>query len=110
MCIRLGDSTIEYSSEFRFYMTTKMRNPHYLPEIAVKVGWVGGWGPEIAVKLVGGWEGGRGGGGHMCCYMTTYGTQPTLPASDVYQGGVGGGLHGTLHPYTLHPYTLNPEP
>ena len=36
-CIRLGDSSIEYSSDFRFYMTTKLRNPHYLPEIAVKV-------------------------------------------------------------------------
>eukprot|EP00898_Chlorokybus_atmophyticus_P003847 jgi/Chlat1/4463/Chrsp29S04567 len=36
-CIRLGDATIEYSSDFRFYMTTKLRNPHYLPETAVKV-------------------------------------------------------------------------
>lgn len=37
MCIKLGDSTIEYSSDFRFYMTTKLRNPHYLPETSVKV-------------------------------------------------------------------------
>ena len=36
-CIRLGDSTVEYSAEFRFYITTKLRNPHYLPEVAVKV-------------------------------------------------------------------------
>ena len=36
-CIRLGDSTVEYSEEFRFYMTTKLTNPHYLPEVAVKV-------------------------------------------------------------------------
>lgn len=36
-CIRLGDATIEYSADFRFYITTKMRNPHYLPEVAVKV-------------------------------------------------------------------------
>ncbi|KAL7748727.1 hypothetical protein RI367_005881 [Sorochytrium milnesiophthora] len=35
--IRLGDSTIEYSSEFRFYVTTKLRNPHYLPELSTKV-------------------------------------------------------------------------
>ena len=35
--IKLGDSTIEYSPEFKFYMTTKLRNPHYLPETAVKV-------------------------------------------------------------------------
>lgn len=37
LCIKLGDSTIEYSLEFKFYITTKLRNPHYLPETAVKV-------------------------------------------------------------------------
>ncbi|PIK40096.1 putative dynein heavy chain 7, axonemal isoform X1 [Apostichopus japonicus] len=37
ICIRLGDSTIEYSQDFRFYVTTKLRNPHYLPETSVKV-------------------------------------------------------------------------
>nr|KAJ3423148.1 Dynein heavy chain 7, axonemal [Polyrhizophydium stewartii] len=36
-CIRLGDSTVEYSPEFRFYVTTKLRNPHYLPELSTKV-------------------------------------------------------------------------
>jgi dynein heavy chain, axonemal len=36
-CIRLGDATVEYSQDFKFYMTTKLRNPHYLPEVAVKV-------------------------------------------------------------------------
>jgi dynein heavy chain len=36
-CIRLGDTTVEYSDAFRFYMTTKLRNPHYLPEVSVKV-------------------------------------------------------------------------
>lgn len=36
-CLRLGDSTVEYSPEFRFYITTKLPNPHYLPEVAVKV-------------------------------------------------------------------------
>jgi dynein heavy chain len=35
--IRLGDATVEYSPDFRFYMTTKLRNPHYLPEVSVKV-------------------------------------------------------------------------
>lgn len=29
--IKLGDQTIEYSSKFFFYITTKYRNPHYLP-------------------------------------------------------------------------------
>ena len=37
MCIRLGDATIEYHDKFRFYITTKLRNPHYLPETSVKV-------------------------------------------------------------------------
>ncbi|XP_050461697.1 dynein axonemal heavy chain 7-like [Cataglyphis hispanica] len=37
LCIRLGDSIIEYSDRFRLYITTKLRNPHYLPEIVVKV-------------------------------------------------------------------------
>uniref|UniRef100_A0A8C2FTF9 Dynein, axonemal, heavy chain 12 n=1 Tax=Cyprinus carpio TaxID=7962 RepID=A0A8C2FTF9_CYPCA len=36
-CIRLGESVIEYSTDFRFYITTKLRNPHYLPELATKV-------------------------------------------------------------------------
>jgi len=37
MCIRLGENVIEYSSDFKLYITTKLRNPHYLPEIATKV-------------------------------------------------------------------------
>lgn len=35
--IRLGDNVIEYSQDFRLYITTRLRNPHYLPEISVKV-------------------------------------------------------------------------
>ncbi|XP_011298266.1 dynein heavy chain 7, axonemal-like [Fopius arisanus] len=37
LCIKLGDSVVEWNDKFRFYITTKLRNPHYLPEIAVKV-------------------------------------------------------------------------
>ncbi|CAF3079436.1 unnamed protein product [Rotaria socialis] len=37
LLIRLGDSDIEYDSNFKFYMTTKLSNPHYLPEICIKV-------------------------------------------------------------------------
>ena len=37
MCIRLGENVIEYSADFKLYITTKLRNPHYLPEIATKV-------------------------------------------------------------------------
>ncbi|XP_058809206.1 dynein axonemal heavy chain 6 [Phymastichus coffea] len=35
--IRLGDNDVEYDSNFRLYITTKMANPHYLPEICIKV-------------------------------------------------------------------------
>ncbi|XP_040611383.1 dynein heavy chain 3, axonemal [Mesocricetus auratus] len=35
--MRLGENIIEYSRDFKFYITTRLRNPHYLPEIAVKV-------------------------------------------------------------------------
>jgi dynein heavy chain len=35
--LRIGDSTVEYNPDFRFYVTTKLRNPHYLPEVSVKV-------------------------------------------------------------------------
>ena len=37
VCIRLGDTTVEYNDDFRFYITTKLRNPHYSPETSVKV-------------------------------------------------------------------------
>ncbi|XP_010005701.1 PREDICTED: dynein heavy chain 7, axonemal [Chaetura pelagica] len=30
-------STIKYAPDFCFYITTKLRNPHYLPEMSVKV-------------------------------------------------------------------------
>ncbi|PSN48405.1 hypothetical protein C0J52_12085 [Blattella germanica] len=35
--LKLGDNVLEYNAAFRFYITTRLRNPHYLPEIAVKV-------------------------------------------------------------------------
>eukprot|EP00055_Hartaetosiga_balthica_P018142 m.129163 g.129163 ORF g.129163 m.129163 type:complete len:2586 (+) comp9459_c1_seq4:2-7759(+) len=35
--IKLGENVIEYSREFRFYITTRLRNPHYMPEVAVKI-------------------------------------------------------------------------
>ena len=37
LSIRLGDTTVEYSEQFRFYITTKLRNPHYAPDICTKV-------------------------------------------------------------------------
>lgn len=36
--IRLGDATIEYDANFKLYLTTNLRNPHYAPEVCVKVG------------------------------------------------------------------------
>ena len=37
MTIKIGDSVIDYAKDFKFYMTTKLRNPHYLPEVSTKV-------------------------------------------------------------------------
>jgi len=37
LSVRLGDATVEYNKDFKFYITTKLRNPHYLPEVSVKV-------------------------------------------------------------------------
>merc|ERR1719191_2156708 len=37
LMMKLGDSTLEYAKDFKFYLTTKLRNPHYLPEVSVKV-------------------------------------------------------------------------
>lgn len=35
--IRLGDANVNYDHNFNFFMTTKMPNPHYIPEICIKV-------------------------------------------------------------------------
>lgn len=35
--IRLGDTDVDYDPNFRLYMTTKLSNPHYLPEICIQV-------------------------------------------------------------------------
>ncbi|KAG8234154.1 hypothetical protein J437_LFUL014944 [Ladona fulva] len=37
LLIRFGDTDIEYDENFRFYMTTKLSNPHFLPEVCIKV-------------------------------------------------------------------------
>uniref|UniRef100_A0A8C4FET8 Dynein axonemal heavy chain 6 n=1 Tax=Catagonus wagneri TaxID=51154 RepID=A0A8C4FET8_9CETA len=37
LLIRLGDSDIDYDKNFKLYMTTKLPNPHYLPEVCIKV-------------------------------------------------------------------------
>ena len=35
--IHLGDSDVEYHPSFQLYMTTPLANPHYLPEVCIKV-------------------------------------------------------------------------
>lgn len=35
--LKLAENVLEYSFDFRFFITTRLRNPHYLPEVAVKV-------------------------------------------------------------------------
>eukprot|EP00746_Dinoflagellata_sp_MGD_P128313 gnl/MRDRNA2_/MRDRNA2_62704_c0_seq1.p1 gnl/MRDRNA2_/MRDRNA2_62704_c0~~gnl/MRDRNA2_/MRDRNA2_62704_c0_seq1.p1 ORF type:complete len:2643 (+),score=576.00 gnl/MRDRNA2_/MRDRNA2_62704_c0_seq1:1172-7930(+) len=37
LMLKLGDAVLEWSKDFKLYLTTKLRNPHYLPEVAVKV-------------------------------------------------------------------------
>jgi dynein heavy chain len=35
--IKIGDNLIDFSNDFKFFVTTKLSNPHYLPEICIKV-------------------------------------------------------------------------
>ena len=35
--IKIGDSVIPWNDAFKFFMTTKLPNPHYPPEVCVKV-------------------------------------------------------------------------
>ena len=35
--ILIGDAEIEYNSNFRLYMTSPLANPHFLPEVCIKV-------------------------------------------------------------------------
>ena len=37
LTMKLGDSIIEYNENFKLYLATKLRNPHYLPEVSTKV-------------------------------------------------------------------------
>ncbi|XP_038624757.1 dynein heavy chain 2, axonemal [Tachyglossus aculeatus] len=36
LLMRLGDKEVEYNPQFRFYITTKLSNPHYTPETSAK--------------------------------------------------------------------------
>jgi len=37
LLLRLGDSDVDYDPSFHFYVTTKIPNPHYSPELCIKV-------------------------------------------------------------------------
>lgn len=37
LVIKLGDVIVPYDNNFRLFITTKLANPHYTPEIAIKV-------------------------------------------------------------------------
>ncbi|GBG24991.1 Dynein heavy chain 6, axonemal [Hondaea fermentalgiana] len=37
LLLRIGDSDVPYSEEFKLFITTKLPNPHYMPEVMVKV-------------------------------------------------------------------------
>jgi len=37
MYLKLGESLIDYDDKFKLYITTKLSNPHYLPEICINV-------------------------------------------------------------------------
>jgi len=35
--VRIGDSDVDFDSNFKLFMTTKLPNPHYVPEVCIKV-------------------------------------------------------------------------
>lgn len=35
--VRIGDKEVEYNTKFKLYITTRMGNPHYTPEVSTKV-------------------------------------------------------------------------
>lgn len=34
--MKIGDKEVDFSPEFRLYITTKLPNPHYTPEVSTK--------------------------------------------------------------------------
>jgi len=35
--VKIGDKDIEWDPKFKLYITTRMANPHYTPEVSTKV-------------------------------------------------------------------------
>ena len=38
--MKIGEKIIPYDERFKLYMTTKLPNPHYLPDVCIKVTYV----------------------------------------------------------------------
>lgn len=36
-CVKIGDREVEYHKDFKLYITTRIGNPHYTPEVSTKV-------------------------------------------------------------------------
>lgn len=37
ICVKIGDNEVPYNDKFKLYITTRMQNPHYTPEVSTKV-------------------------------------------------------------------------
>jgi dynein heavy chain len=37
LCVKIGDKEVAYHEDFKLYITTRMGNPHYTPEVSTKV-------------------------------------------------------------------------
>ncbi|XP_053995639.1 dynein axonemal heavy chain 1-like [Hylaeus anthracinus] len=37
MCVKIGENIVPYNSDFRLFLTTRLSNPHYTPEVSVKI-------------------------------------------------------------------------
>jgi len=35
--LKIGDRPVEYNDKFKLFMTTKIANPHFLPEVSTKL-------------------------------------------------------------------------
>mmetsp|Transcript_20737 Transcript_20737/g.31917 ORF Transcript_20737/g.31917 Transcript_20737/m.31917 type:complete len:752 (-) Transcript_20737:861-3116(-) len=36
-CVKIGEKEVEYHKDFKLYITTRLSNPHYTPEVSTKV-------------------------------------------------------------------------
>lgn len=36
-CVKVGEDIVPYNTDFRLFLTTRLANPHYTPEVCVKI-------------------------------------------------------------------------